>query len=196
MTVSGASAQRFGKANPGYIVTKKDGVKQEGFVKVKSTNEKDGILDLYFQTTPDEKKPKVVKVKDLSEYLLNNTYYMRMRIKMSLIKSEEKMCPVLYKSDRIQVVFNPQDVNDRNLPSSYIVNQTPDNSITVGKFQNSEFHLMKDGVYEKVVALTYGKTMKNIFGDNEEWMKKAGEKGWLKFDNIVENIRYYEATKK
>lgn len=184
------NAQLFNKANPGYIVYKKGGEKKEGFVKTKVTSQTEGIISLYFSETQDGKN-QVVKTKELSEFKLNDVTYLRKKIKVSLIKSSEMLCPAFYISDRIQGVFNPEDVNDRNLPSTYFVDKES-YSEPIGNFSSTELHIFKDGKYTKLTPLSYGKDMKSIFGDNPKWMEKAGEKGWLKYENVVENINFYE----
>lgn len=197
LAVSSVSyGQILQKPNPGYIVTK-DGVRQDGFLKIKTTSAEEGIISLLYSKSADGANSEKIKVKDLKEMQLNGVLYVRMKIKTSLIVSSDLMCPVAYRGAIVTLVYNPKDNDPNRIPKTIDQLDLPqgDNvELSTDDYPNTEFHLTKKGQYFKVSRLFYANDMKKIFGDNTEWATKAEDKNWLTFANIKENIRFYEQT--
>lgn len=193
-----SQAQLFGKANPGYVVLT-DGTRLDGYTKVKTFNQEDGIQSLFFLKEPEGEKT-TYKIKNIQEFQVNSVTYVRMKIKVSLIRKSELICPAVYISPLFQLVFNPKDYDDKNIFKTFDNRSSRTDTqldIFPDRYATTELHLTKKDEYFNITRLSYAKNMKEICGDNSAWMKKVeADPNWLKFANIVENLKFYEETLK
>ena len=67
-------------------------------------------------------------------------------------------------------------------------------NVSLNLGQNLSFLGLKDGGLHKISRLSFKKQLQKLLGDNPQWAKKAKDKKWFKYNNLVEIAQFYDET--
>ncbi|MGB2136237.1 MAG: hypothetical protein ACPH28_03720 [Flavobacteriaceae bacterium] len=68
------------------------------------------------------------------------------------------------------------------------------NSFSLNLGENLNYLCYKNGSLYKITRLSYRKQLQKILGDNPQWVKKATDKKWLKYNNLAHIAQFYDET--
>ena len=67
-------------------------------------------------------------------------------------------------------------------------------NVSLNPGQNLSFLGLKDGELHKINRLSFKKQLQKLLGDSPQWAKKAKDKKWFKYNNLVEIAKFYDET--